>query len=77
MTEDLIKHDATLLSMVRRNMKYQFYAFANSAASNVKTERVIPAWEGALIGGSIATGVIAVGLVVLMVILKMKAFKQN
>ena len=77
MTEDLIKHDATLLSMARRNMKYQFYAFANSAASNVKTERVIPAWEGVLIGGSIATGIIAVGLVILMVMLKMKAFKQN
>lgn len=44
-TMDRIAKDETLVNMARENMKYQFYAFAHSAAQNVKTEKVMPWWE--------------------------------
>ena len=75
MTEDRIKGDAKLLEIARRNMKYQFYAFANSAASNVSTERIIPLWEGLLTGVTIASGVITVGLAALYVLVLVKGRK--
>ena len=45
---DGVKNDANFVAMARRNLKYQFYAFANSAILNVKTIPVTPAWESAL-----------------------------
>ena len=35
-------------------MKYQLYAFAQSAAQNIKTVRVTPWWEMALNGATVA-----------------------
>jgi beta-glucosidase len=47
-TEDVIAKDQDLVNMVRRNMKYQLYAFSQSAIVNVKTTAVTPWWESAL-----------------------------
>ena len=47
-TEDVIAKDQDLVNMVRRNMKYQLYAFSQSAIVNVKTTVVTPWWESAL-----------------------------
>lgn len=54
MTHDLIASDATLVEYARQNMKYQLYAFAQSAAQNIKTVRVTPWWEMALNGATVA-----------------------
>jgi beta-glucosidase len=54
MTHDLIVSDATLVEYARQNMKYQLYAFAQSAAQNIKTVRVTPWWEMALNGATVA-----------------------
>ncbi len=43
-----VKNDTTLVNQARENLKYQFYAFANSAVVNISTIRVIPWWETAI-----------------------------
>lgn len=48
MTMNRISKDAQLVSYARENMKYQLYAFAQSAVQNVQTIRVTPWWETAL-----------------------------
>lgn len=56
--------DQALVDQARQNLKYQLYAFANSALLNITTTRVTPWWEaalnGLLIGSSIVTGLCAV-----------------
>jgi beta-glucosidase len=52
LTKDLVEKDATLTSYFRQNMKYELYAFAHSAAQNVKTIKVTPWWENALNGAT-------------------------
>lgn len=47
-TEDVIAKDQNLVNMARRNMKYQLYAFSQSAVMNIKTINVTPWWETAL-----------------------------
>ncbi|MCD8295342.1 MAG: glycoside hydrolase family 3 C-terminal domain-containing protein [Clostridia bacterium] len=42
-----VKNDATLVNQARENLKYQLYAFANSAILNMSTTRVTPWWETA------------------------------
>ncbi|HFH9838301.1 TPA: glycoside hydrolase family 3 C-terminal domain-containing protein [Streptococcus suis] len=46
-TTSLIEQDEEFVAKARENMKYQLYAFANSAAQNVQTIRVTPWWETA------------------------------
>lgn len=41
----LISKDENLASMAKDDMKYQLYAYAHSAAQNVKTVEVTPWWE--------------------------------
>ena len=50
-TEELIAGDEQLVSYAQENMKYQLYAFAQSAAQNRATLQVTPWWESALYGG--------------------------
>lgn len=45
MTKELISKDENLASMAKDDMKYQLYAYAHSAAQNVKTVEVTPWWE--------------------------------
>lgn len=45
---DAIKNDAKLVNQARENLKYQFYAFANSTAMNISTVHVTPWWEAAI-----------------------------
>lgn len=52
LTEDLVVSDSQLVAYARQNMAYQLYAFAQSAAQNVKTVRVTPWWEAALNGAT-------------------------
>lgn len=44
-TTELIEQDEKFVEKARENMKYQLYAYANSAAQNVQTKRVTPWWE--------------------------------
>lgn len=64
---DVVKNDATLCAMARECMKYQLYAFANSAILNITTTPVTPWWETALITGIVATAVLSAAAVVLWV----------
>lgn len=45
---DATKNDPALVDAAREAMKYQLYAFANSAVLNISTERVVPYWETAI-----------------------------
>ena len=46
-TVDVITKDEELVSYARENMKYQLYAFSQSAAQNIETISVTPWWEKA------------------------------
>jgi beta-glucosidase len=62
---DAVKNDATLVAQARQNIKYQLFAFANSAVLNISTIRVTPSWEAGLkvaIGVSAGLAVISAGL---------------
>ncbi len=54
LTEELVVSDAQLVSYARENMAYQLYAYAQSAAQNIKTVSVTPWWESALNGATYA-----------------------
>ncbi len=45
---DNCKRDADLVDQARQNLKYQFYAIANSGVMNILTEYVTPWWETAI-----------------------------
>ena len=44
-----IKKDNALVEQARENLKYQLFAFSQSALINVTTTRIIPVWEGTII----------------------------
>lgn len=45
LSEDAIKNDNTLVEAARQAMKYQLFAFSQTAIKNVSTVRVTPYWE--------------------------------
>ena len=45
---ETVKNDATLVNQARENLKYQLYAFANSAVLNARVEQVKVWWDTAL-----------------------------
>ena len=49
LSPDVLSKDATLANAARECMKYQLYAFAQTAIKNISTRRITPAWESALI----------------------------
>ena len=54
----VIENDQELVEDARQCLKYQLYAFANSAVLNIKTSYVMPWWEGTLIGVCTASAII-------------------
>ena len=56
---ETVKNDATLVNQARENLKYQLYAFANSAVLNVHTEQVAVWWDTALSTTTTVSGVLA------------------
>lgn len=74
-TIDRIGKDQTLVNAAREDMKYQLYAFAHSAAQNVKTEKVTPWWEAAVNAVMYSGYALAVLFAVLYVISAFKAGK--
>lgn len=48
-TPNSIKKDNALVEQARENLKYQLFAFSQSALINVTTTRIIPVWEGTII----------------------------
>lgn len=62
---EAVKNDNTLVEAARECMKYQLYAFANSAILNISTTRVTPVWESALQGMIICTAILT-GISVLL-----------
>lgn len=49
LSPEAIENDATLVDAARQAMKYQLFAFANTAIKNISTTRVTPFWETAII----------------------------
>ena len=62
---DNVKNDAELVDAARECMKYQLYAFANSAVLNITTTPVVPSWEKALRGVIGTTIVLSAGFATL------------
>lgn len=58
LSPEAIYGDNELVEMARECMKYQLYAFANSAVLNVRTYYVMPAWESGLIAATATTAVL-------------------
>ena len=67
LSPDAIKNDQALVDAARQAMKYQLFAFANTAVKNISTVRVTPFWETALIAimavGYTLAAVSTIGLV--------------
>lgn len=73
-TVDRVSQDETFVERARENMKYQLYAYSQSAAQNVQTTRVTPWWESAMnigIYGGMALAILSFALY-LLAILKAK-----
>ncbi len=49
LSPEAIKNDNALVEQARQNLKYQLFAFANSALMNVTTVRVTPWWEATIV----------------------------
>lgn len=58
-TIEKVEKDATLVNQARENLKYQLYAFANSAIVNIATIKVQPWWETMLNTLTVVTGAIS------------------
>ncbi len=57
-TVNNIKNDATLVNQARTNIKYQLFAFANSAIRGITTERVTPWWESAFTAVTVVSAIL-------------------
>lgn len=71
-----VSQDAELVEMARQCMKWQLYAFANSAVLNISTTFVMPSWEKAIIAGISVTAVLSAAAIVLWVIAEFKGKKE-
>ena len=67
LSPEAIKNDNTLVEQARTNLKYQLFAFANSALMNVSTTRVTPWWEGTIVAVIIVFGVLGAASVAMIV----------
>ncbi|WP_407272828.1 glycoside hydrolase family 3 C-terminal domain-containing protein [Radiobacillus sp. PE A8.2] len=75
LTVDLVAQDEEFVQQARQNMKYQLYAYAQSAAQNVQTKKVTPWWETAMnagIYGGIAVAVVSFALYLLAIVRRKK-----
>lgn len=55
---ETVKNDATLVNQARENLKYQLYAFANSAVLNARVEQVKVWWDTALETTTTVSGIV-------------------
>ena len=76
-TEDVISKDPDLVAMARQNMKYQLYAFSQSAILNIKTTQVTPWWETALNASIYVFGALAAVSMVLYGVTLVKGKKKE
>lgn len=74
---ETVKNDATLVNQARENLKYQLYAFANSAVLNVRTEQVAVWWDNALSTTTNVSGVLACVAGLAWVLLTLTAKKKE
>lgn len=65
---DAVKNDATLVNAARQDLKYQLYAFANSAVMNVSTEQVATWYDNALRAAQIVGLVVAIAAGILWIV---------
>lgn len=68
LSPEAIKNDNALVEQARQNLKYQLFAFANSAIVNVTTTRVTPWWEGTIVSVIIVFSVLGLAGAVLTVL---------
>ncbi len=77
MTTELVTKDEKLIDAARENMKYQLYAFAHSAAQNVKTERVTPWWESVLNIATYASAALSVVFLITYIVWMFKGRREE
>ena len=78
LSPETVKHDQKLVDLSREAMKYQLYAFANTAILNISTKFVTPSWELALNAINITSyslGAVALASWGVLIALQMK--KEN
>ena len=56
---DAVKNDKNLVEQARQNLKYQLFAYANSAILNVSTVKVATWWDNALTAARTCTAILA------------------
>jgi beta-glucosidase len=74
---DAVKNDSVLVEQARQDLKYQLYAFANSAILNISTTKVTPAWETGLISLVIVNAVLATAFLALTVVYSVAGKKEE
>jgi beta-glucosidase len=72
-----VKNDATLVNQARQDLKYQLYAFSNSAIMNVTTTRVTPSWEAGLKAAIVIFSVLSAASIVLYALTVALAKKEE
>ncbi|MCD8285916.1 MAG: glycoside hydrolase family 3 C-terminal domain-containing protein [Clostridia bacterium] len=78
LTINYVKNDSALVTQARENIKYQLYAFANSAVRGVETYSVTPWWEAALIAViAVSATLFALGAVALVVTTTFSKIKKE
>lgn len=68
LSPNAIKNDNALVEQARQNLKYQLFAFSQSAIMNVTTTRVTPAWEAALVSMIVIFSVLGTAGTVMVVL---------
>lgn len=72
-----LKNDNTLYTAAKQCMKYQLYAFANSAILNISTTRVTPFWESTLVTLIVVTAILTVLSACLLVLTLLPSKKEE
>ncbi len=74
---DTVKNDKNLVDQARQNLKYQLFAYANSAILNVSTTKVATWWDNALTGVRTCTAILACAAALAWIVLTVLPEKKK
>ena len=74
---DTVKNDKNLVEQARQDLKYQLFAYANSAILNVSTTKVATWWDNALSAVRTCTAILACAACLAWVVLTVLPDKKK
>ena len=72
-----VKNDKKLVEQARQNLRYQLFAYANSAILNVSTTKVATWWDNALTGVRTCTAILACAAALAWIVLTVLPEKKK